>query len=92
MKRHRILNYGNINGAKIAVMLNALTDSGAAIKGQNPWDIETYHHGVKLRAEWNEAASTLSVSVTHSNWYVPREAVCNQIDSLMRDIQQLETV
>ena len=91
MHRHRILTYANINRAKIDMMFNALIDRGAAIKGHNPWDIDTYHHGVILRAEWNEAASTLAVSVTHSNWYISRETVCNQIDSMMRDIKVLET-
>jgi len=91
MQRHRILTYAQIGRAKIDIMLNALTDSGAVIRGRNPWDIDTYHHGVILRAEWNESASTLTVSVTHSNWYIPRETVCNQIDALIRDIQELET-
>ena len=74
------------------MMLNALIDRGALIKGQNPWDIDTYHHGVILRAEWNEAVSTLTETLTHSNTYITRETVCNQLDSLVRDIQELETV
>jgi hypothetical protein len=92
MPRHRILTYVNINQAKIDMMFNALLSRGAVITGRNPWDIETHQHGILLRAEWNEAASTLAVSVTHSNWYIPREMVWNHIDSLMHDIQELETV
>lgn len=92
MQRHRILTYVNINKVKIDIMFKALVGRGARITGQNPWDIDTYHQGVILRAEWNEATSTLAVSVTHSNWYIPREKVCSQIDLLMHDIQDLETV
>jgi hypothetical protein len=92
MQKHRILTYSNINRDTIDMILKELIDNGAVIRGQNPWDIVTYHHGVILNAEWDEAASTLAVSVTHSNWYVPRDTVCNYIDSLMRDIQKLESL
>jgi hypothetical protein len=92
MPKHRILTYVNINQVKIDMMFNALLSRGAVITGSNPWDIETHQHGILLRAEWKEAASTLAVSVTHSNWYIPREMVWNHIDSLMHDIQEMETV
>jgi len=92
MQRHRILSYANIDKAKIDVMLKELIARGAAVRGKNPWDIDTYHHGVILRAEWNEAASTLAVSVTHNNWYISRETICDQIDSLMHTIKDPETV
>jgi hypothetical protein len=91
MLRHRILTYANINKAKIDLMFKTLIARGVKITGQNPWNINTYYHGVVLRAEWNEAATTLTVSITHSNWYVPRETICETIDSLMQDIQELET-
>ena len=85
MQKRRILTYANINKTKIEMMFKELSDRGAAVTGQNPWDINTYYHGVILRAEWNEAASILAVSVTHSNWYISRETVCNQIDSLIHN-------
>jgi len=78
--------YVNIDKGKIDTMLNILCSYGAEITGSNPWEIETYQHGVVLRAEWNETALTLSISVTGRNWYVPNETIWSNIDSLILDI------
>jgi len=79
-------NYANVDKEKIDEMLNILSSNGAEITGRNPWEIETYQHGILLRAEWNETALTLSVSVTGRNWYVPNETIWSNIDSLMLDM------
>jgi hypothetical protein len=76
-------NYDNISRAKIELMLNELIARGCIITGHNPWDVATLHHGILLRAEWNEASSTLTVSITGRNWYVPHETIWSNVDSLM---------
>jgi hypothetical protein len=76
-------NYTNINRAKIESMLDELIARGCIIAGHNPWDVTTHHHGITLRAEWNEVASTLTVSITRRNWYVPYETIWSNVDSLM---------
>jgi hypothetical protein len=85
-----IRHFEHIDRAKIDMMLNELNAQGAMITGDNPWDIATHLHGITLRAAWSESTSTLSVSVTDSSWYIPRELVWRTIDSMMRHIQESE--
>jgi hypothetical protein len=85
-------NYAGINSGKIDLMLGELIKRGAKIVGNNPWQIDTNHHGVHLTAEWNEAQSMLNVSVTRSNWYVPREKVWSSLDEMIDHVQKLENV
>ncbi len=90
MKGSDSRSYADINKTKIDMMLKELQSNGSRVTGCNPWDIETYRHGVSLRATWNETTSMLTITVTHSNWYVPRDMVWNNIDSLMKEVQQTE--
>lgn len=76
-------NYNNISRAKIELMINELIARGCIITGQNPWDVAINQHGILLRVDWNEVASTLTVSITGRNWYVPHETIWSNIDSLM---------
>jgi hypothetical protein len=75
--------YGNIDKARVDTILDALTSSGSVITGRNPWFVDTKNHGVLLKGEWDEAASSLAITVTDADWYVPRSAVWENIDSLM---------
>jgi hypothetical protein len=84
-------HFTNITRSKIDLMFTVLTSHGAAITGSNPWDIDTHKHGVILRAEWNEAASTLALSVAGRSWYVSSAMVWDQIDPLLRTVQERET-
>jgi len=76
-------NYVNISKGKIDMMFKILFSHGALIGGTNPWNIVTHHHGVILRAEWDESALTLDVSIMGRNWYVPHEAIWKNIDELV---------
>ena len=80
--------YDNIDKAKVNVILKALTDHGSLVLGSNPWNVDTGRHGVLLRGEWDEEASMLSITVTDANWYVPREKIWENIDSLMQAVHQ----
>ncbi len=84
-------NYDNIGRSEIEMMLHVLISQGFTIRGQNPWYVETHHHGVVLKGVWDEAASTLTLSVTGRNWYVSYAMVWNRIDLLMRSIQEPDT-
>ncbi|HTP04242.1 MAG TPA: hypothetical protein VMM54_03680 [Nitrospirota bacterium] len=76
-------NYNNIDSAKIELMLDELIARGCIIAGHNPWDVATHLHGIKLRAEWNEATSHLTISIVRRNWYVSHETIWSNVDSLM---------
>ena len=84
--------YTFIDRNKIDTMLKELESNGAAIKDCNPWYVETHQHGIKLMAEWNEALLSLTVSVTHRNWYVSYKAIWNTIDSLIGQISETKIV
>jgi hypothetical protein len=86
-----VRNYDNIGRSEIEMMLGALTSHGFTITGQNPWHVDTHQHGVRLKGEWDEDASTLALSVTDRNWYVTHAMVWDHIDSLMREIRKPDT-
>jgi len=86
-----VRNYDNIGRSEIERMLGALTSHGFTLTGQNPWHVDTHRHGVILKGEWDEDASTLALSVTGRNWYVTHAMVWDQIDSLLRKIQEPDT-
>ena len=79
--------YDNIDKAKVDAILRALTEHGSRVTGDNPWTVDTQKHGVMLKGEWDEAALSLTITVTDTPWYVPRKAVWENIDSLMRRVQ-----
>jgi len=79
--------YDNIKRSQVDEIFNALIARGANVSGNNPWDIDTHKHGVRLKGEWDEATRVLSLTVLEAAWYVPREAVWDKIDSLMRCLQ-----
>ena len=81
--------YGNITEEKIEKILNALKENGATVTGDNPWDVDTHKYGVKLRGTWDRNSSTLSVIVTHKNFYVPCSKIWDTIDSLINHISAL---
>jgi hypothetical protein len=81
-------NYDNIDRTRVNLILKALIDHGSRVRGDNPWDIDTQKHGVLLRGEWDEAASLLSITVTDADWYVPRETIWENIDSLMQAVHK----
>lgn len=59
------------------------------VSGNNPWDIDTHKHGVKLQGTWDQQSSTLSVIVTDKDWYVPCSKIWETIDSLINHISGL---
>lgn len=78
--------YNGIARNNVDAILKGLTTHGSIVTGNNPWTIDTKKHGVLLRGEWNEATSTLTITVINADWYVPRKAIWDNIDTLMHDI------
>ncbi|MBF0456840.1 MAG: hypothetical protein HQK99_02985 [Nitrospirae bacterium] len=82
-------SYGNITKQKVDEILQALRSDGAVITGNNPWDVDTKHSGVKLKGEWTEATLTLNITVTDSAFYAPCQKIWDKIDNMMHHIQGL---
>jgi hypothetical protein len=88
MKGHGTHTYDSISRDKVDAIIGALSYHGSTIRGTNPWTVDTRKHGIVLRGEWNEEASTLVISVTEADWYVPPSAIWKHIDSLMHHVQK----
>jgi len=79
--------YRNITRQHIDSMLDELLKNGSAITGENPWSIDTKQSGVKLKGEWSQEASTLSVIISGKEWYVPSSQIWETIDKLVAEIK-----
>jgi hypothetical protein len=77
-------SYPGITTALISTMVHDLAAGGFRVSGNNPWDIDTRLHGIKIRAEWQERSSVLSMTITDRNWYVSHDDVWSAIDTLMK--------
>ena len=75
--------YRNISKTRIDKMLTEAVSQGAVITGANPWDIVTHFHGIVLRAKWNEPEMALAISLLDVNWYVPRDTIWSNIDTML---------
>ena len=83
--------YDGIDQTKMDGIIAALSDNGAVVSGNNPWDVDTKKSGVKLNGSWDKAASRLSVTVTDKDWYVPCGTIWSTIDDLIHHIQSVPT-
>jgi hypothetical protein len=89
MTGHSTRNYPNIARQHVEAMFDELTKNGAKITGDNPWGIDTRQSGVKLRGEWSEDTSTLSVTLNGKDWYVPSSMIWETIETLMSHFNEL---
>ena len=80
-------SYGNIDKAKMDAIINQLKAHGATVTGNNPWDVDTHSHGIKLKGAWDGNTSTLTLIVTAKDWYVPCSKIWSTIDELIHHIQ-----
>ncbi len=80
--------FENIDKSRIEAILKGLIDHGSLVTGMNPWDVDTRNHGVLLRGEWNEESSKLTITVMDADWYVSRGKIWENIESLMRIVQE----
>jgi hypothetical protein len=80
--------FENINKSSVEAILKGLIDHGSIVTGINPWDVDTRNHGVRLRGDWIEEASKLTITITDADWYVPGKTIWENIESLIRLVQQ----
>ncbi len=80
--------FENIDKSGVDAILKGLIDHGSRVTGINPWDVDTGNHGVLLRGEWNEESSKLTITVTDAAWYVPQGKIWENIEALMRTVQE----
>lgn len=82
-------SYLNITPAKANAIISQLQASGATVTGDNPWTVETQSGGVELCGFWDNAAGTLTVTVTDKQWYVPCSRIWDTVDPLINHVQGL---
>ncbi len=80
--------FDNIDKPRIDAILRGLADHGSLVTGTNPWDVDTKDHGVRLRGEWDQEASKLTITVTDADWYVTRNKIWKNLESLLRVVQE----
>ncbi len=90
MRKCGTRTFGTIDRTRIDAILKGLTKHGALVSGNNPWDVETKNHGVFLRGEWNEETSELRITVTDASWYVPKKKIWEDIEALMRIVEEMD--
>ncbi len=88
-----VRNYGsrtfeNITKDGVDAILKGLADAGSLVTGANPWDVDTRSHGVHLRGAWNEKSAELTITVTGADWYVPRQKIWENIESLLQTVRR----
>lgn len=71
--------YPNIDQRKLDIMMQQLRDQGCDIRGNNPWDVDTHSHHVRLRGAWDEAQGILTIIVTDKGELVPCSAIWDKI-------------
>ena len=88
MKNYGMRTFDNVNKIKVESILRVLSDHGALVTGNNPWQVDTRNHGVVLQGAWDSARSQLSITVIDAAWYVPSGKVWDNLESLMQSLQE----
>lgn len=83
-------SFSKITIHSINKILNALQASGARIRGNNPWNVDTNKHGVILMGSWDEKSSTLLVGVKDKDLLVPCTKIWDTVVPLILTIRDSE--
>jgi hypothetical protein len=88
--------YTGMTKGKVQYIRDQLAGEGATTTGNNPWEVDT-HKGeslvtssVKLHAEWNEATSVLSLSITDRPGVASCDKVWSAIEPLVQQVQAMK--
>jgi hypothetical protein len=81
--------YESMSRQKVDALLRALRHYGAAVSGDNPWEVDTRQSGVKLRGRLDEAGSSLEITVVDRDWYVPCWTIWRRLDQLILRAQAI---
>jgi hypothetical protein len=74
---------------KVDALLRTLRHFGAAVSGDNPWEVDTHQSGIKLLGRLDEAESNLEITVIDKDWYVPCLTIWRKLDQLMKCAQAM---
>jgi hypothetical protein len=77
--------YEGVTPVKVRALIAKLHTAGMAVTGDDPWDIDTHEHGVKLRAVWDLASFKLNLIVTTKDAGVPCFLIWSRIDAAVRE-------
>jgi hypothetical protein len=75
--------FNDISKSGIEAILKGLSGNGSLVTGTNPWDVDTRQHGVRLRGNWLEEASQLTITVLDADWYGPKKKIWDRIQCLI---------
>jgi len=81
--------FENIDRTKIDDILDALKHKGMSVRGDNPWDIDTHNHGVKLRGTWDPGTEILAVIVTDKSFIALCSKIWDAIDPLIHHVAKI---
>jgi hypothetical protein len=80
--------YSNYTLDRALVLLKELTRNGFEVQGNNPWDVNTGTHRVRLRGSLDENSGVLTVIVTDKKDYVRCEQIWDRISPIIEGIPQ----
>ena len=78
--------YPGVTPAIKEAILAKLASAGMVITGDEPWDIDTNNHGVRLRAVWDPAAAVLTLIVVHKDAFVPCMLIWPEVDAAINGV------
>ena len=81
-----VQTYYNVTSAAKDTLLTKLNAEGMTVTGNNPWNLDTGEHGVKLRAIWDFRSNELKLIVTSKQFYVPCSEVWKRIDPKLKEV------
>jgi len=83
-------SYAGVTAKIKDALLAKLHGEGMTVTGDDPWDVDTHQHDVKLRAVWDPAAQVLKLIVTAGADGILGNIVCAavwaKIDPIMMEI------
>lgn len=85
-----VRSYAHVTTQARDALLARLHGDGMTVTGENPWDIDTHNHDVKLRALWDSSTLELKLIVTSGEGgafgLVTCSAIWEKIDPILREI------
>lgn len=85
-----VRSYAHVTTQAKDALLARLHGDGMTVTGENPWDIDTHNHDVKLRALWDPSTLELKLIVTSGEGgvfgLVTCSAIWERIDPVLREV------
>jgi hypothetical protein len=79
-------SYSGVTPAIRDAILAKLHSKNMIVTGDDPWDIDTKTHGVKLRAVWDPQTLVLKLIVVKSDFGVPCFMIWGELDPVLKGI------